>query len=126
MRNRRGWQLSLAPSTVADVAKSEGDVTLGGKVNEHTLIKTLPLPFGQMWTWYGDANVLALSPNLRTEAERQAAITEALAHWRRNFIRVVPDPGATMPMARLSPWHGSESSPPASGMPSSATQAGGA
>lgn len=58
-------------------------------MNEETLIRTVELPYGQDWLWYGDANILCLSPRLHTEADRQAAITEAVAHWRRNLIRVV-------------------------------------
>lgn len=95
-------------------------------MNEHTLVKTMQLPFGQPWTWYGDANVLVLSPDLKTEEQRQNAISEAVAHWRRNFLRVVPEQSYELPMARLSTWHTCEGSRRASGAQSSGIPAGGA
>jgi hypothetical protein len=62
----------------------------GRHMNEHTLIKTVQLPCGQRWAWYADANIIGLSPDLTCEEDRQGAIGEAVAFWRRNLIKVVP------------------------------------
>lgn len=59
-------------------------------MNEDTLVKTMPLPHGQTWAWFADANVVALSPCLSVEG-RELALTEVQSHWRRSCLRVVPD-----------------------------------
>lgn len=59
-------------------------------MTEQTLIKTIPLPFGQCWAWYPDANIVALAPNL-SAAEREHALCEVQSHWRRSCLRVVGD-----------------------------------
>lgn len=64
-------------------------------MTEKTLIKTMPLPFGQCWAWYPDANVIALSPDL-TESEREHALCEVQAHWRRSCIRIVGGAATTV------------------------------
>lgn len=57
-------------------------------MNEKTLIKTLELPHGQNWAWYGDANIVVLSPCLDAEG-REQALSELQDHWRRKCLRVV-------------------------------------
>jgi len=76
-------------------------------VNEETIIRTMPLPHGQLWALHCDANVIVLSPCLDA-AGREAAITELQAQWRRSALRVVdeaPNVAAeartTVPMKRL-------------------------
>lgn len=56
-------------------------------MNEETIVKTLELPPGQLWEWYGDANVVALSPCLDA-AGREVALDEVQRHWRRSCLRV--------------------------------------
>jgi hypothetical protein len=72
-------------------------------LNEDTLIKTMPLPFGQRWLWLADANMVLLSPCL-DERQREMAMGELQAHWRRSCIRVVEDGEVveTQPMSALS------------------------
>ena len=82
-------------------------------MNEHTLIKTMPLPQGRDWEWFADANIVVLAPHLCEEG-RERALTEVQAHWRRSCIRVLPVPGepcrgepnVTQPLAILSPRTG--------------------
>jgi len=57
-------------------------------VNEDTLLLTRPLPYGQEWAWHADANIVVLAPHLCPE-ERERALTEVQAHWRRSCLRVV-------------------------------------
>lgn len=59
-------------------------------VTEKTLIKTMELPYGQAWAWFADANVVGLSATLNDE-ERENALSEVQAHWRRACLTVVPD-----------------------------------
>lgn len=71
-------------------------------MNEETLVKTVPLPFGRTWEWYGDANVVVLSPDLDAEG-RDRALDEVQAFWRRSCLRVVGGDGpaavqSTQPM----------------------------
>lgn len=60
---------------------------------EDTIVRRLncELPNGRRWEWYPDLNVLALSASVRTCEEREQAISELQDHWRRQWIRVVPD-----------------------------------
>ena len=58
-------------------------------MGEKTLIKTMELPAGRDWEWFGDANVVVLAAHLDEEG-RQRALTEVQAFWRRSCIRVVP------------------------------------
>lgn len=57
---------------------------------EHTIVKTLDLPLGQPWAWYADANVVGLARGL-SQQQREDALTEAQAHWRRSWLRIVED-----------------------------------
>lgn len=77
-------------------------------MNEDTLIKTMPLPHGRDWEWYADANVVVLAPHLCPE-ERERALSELQAQWRRSGIRLVEgrsQPNTTVPLAMLSPRSG--------------------
>lgn len=69
-------------------------------MNEDTLVKTMPLPYGQEWLWIADANMVILSPCL-DEVGRERALCEVSAHWRRSCLRLVD--GGDMPsrVARL-------------------------
>lgn len=60
-------------------------------MSEHTKIKTVRLPAGQRWAWYADANVLGLSPDLVSQADRDAAISEAVTFWRHNLLDMAVD-----------------------------------
>lgn len=60
-------------------------------MNEETLIVTVDLPSGLDWRLYSDLNMVGLGSHL-CEAGRERALTELQASWRREFIRVVPDP----------------------------------
>ena len=68
-------------------------------MNEDTLIKTMPLPHGRDWEWFADANVVALAPHLDV-AEREQALSELQAQWRRSGIRLV-EPTPTQPLTIL-------------------------
>jgi hypothetical protein len=57
-------------------------------VNEKTKIETMPLPFGQEWELFADANVIVLSPELDARG-RQRALDEIQSHWRRHSMHVV-------------------------------------
>ena len=75
-------------------------------MNEDTLIKTMPLPQGRDWEWFADANIVVLAPHL-CPAQREQALTEVQAHWRRSCLRVLPsEPATTQPLAMLSPRTG--------------------
>jgi polyphosphate kinase 2 (PPK2 family) len=78
-------------------------------MNEDTLIRTMPLPHGQLWAYHADANVIVLSPCLDA-AGREAAITELQAQWRRSALRVVDDADKESHQqshaAADSPWKG--------------------
>lgn len=65
------------------------------RCTEQTVVLTIALPEGQRWAWLGDCNVLALSPHLNA-TERQEALIEVGATWRRSFLRVV-DTDAEIP-----------------------------
>lgn len=58
-------------------------------MNEATIIKTLDLPPGQDWILYSDANVIVLASRL-DPCERDRALDEVCAHWRRSRFTVVP------------------------------------
>lgn len=72
-------------------------------MNEYTLVKTVALPHGQRWAWYGDANVVGLAPCITTAAERSEALAEVYAHWLRSCIQLVPEPGDMPVMESLQP-----------------------
>ena len=78
-------------------------------MNEDTLIKTLPLPNGRDWEWYADANVIVLAPHL-CPAERERALCNLQAQWRREGFRLIPDESVpartTQPLATLPPQTG--------------------
>lgn len=59
-------------------------------MDEKTLVKTMSLPFGQPYAWYGDLNMVVLCPSL-DDAGRKRAMDEVQAHWRRSCLQVVPD-----------------------------------
>lgn len=59
-------------------------------MTEMTKIETVPLPSGQDWQWYADANVIALSPELDAHG-RERALDEVQDHWRRSCLHVVHD-----------------------------------
>lgn len=67
-------------------------------MNEDTIVKALPLPYGQRWLWLADANMVLLSDEL-DEAGRESALCDVQAHWRRSCIRVVEE----QPMVASSP-----------------------
>jgi hypothetical protein len=75
-------------------------------MNEDTLIKTMALPNGRDWEWYGDLNLVVLAPHL-CPAQREMALNEVQAHWRRSCIRILPSPDqeyegtTTQPLAYL-------------------------
>jgi hypothetical protein len=76
-------------------------------MNEDTLIKTMPLPHGQTWALFADANVIVLSPCL-DEDGREQALNDVQAHWRRSGLRIIheaddePNVAAkTQPLASL-------------------------
>jgi hypothetical protein len=79
---------------------------VGDAVNEETLVKTMELPDGRDWEWYGDLNVVVLAPHL-CPARREVALNEVQAHWRRSCIRILPaddyehEVGETQPLAYL-------------------------
>lgn len=59
-------------------------------MNECTVIKTVAgLP--DRWAWYPEFNVIALRPDIRTTAERDAVLDEVYASWRRSCIQIVPE-----------------------------------
>ena len=68
-------------------------------MTEKTLIKTLDLPLGQDWEWFGDANIVGLSRHLDA-AGRERALNEVQDHWRRSCLRIVgsdDEPSARTP-----------------------------
>lgn len=71
-------------------------------MNEETLVKTMELPRGQDWEWYGDLNMIVLAPHLCPEG-RDRAISEVQKHWRRSCLRVVDEVNVTQPLASLPP-----------------------
>lgn len=58
-------------------------------MNEETIIRTIPLRPGRRWEWFADCNVIGLAPGL-TDTERQEAVTELQAEWRRSGLRLIP------------------------------------
>lgn len=61
-------------------------------MNEETLIVTVDLAAsGRDYAWYADLNMVGLGAHLDA-AGRERALTQLQAAWRRNFVRVVPDP----------------------------------
>lgn len=59
-----------------------------GDIGEDTVIRTVELPEGLDYVWYGDANVLAFSSRLDC-AGRMRAVDELQKQWRRAHLKVV-------------------------------------
>lgn len=59
-------------------------------MNEDTIVTTAvaPLPYGRRGEWHADANLIRLAPGLSQE-ERNVAISELVAEWRRGGLRVI-------------------------------------
>lgn len=57
---------------------------------EKTVVMVLDLPEGTDWRWLPDCNILAVASRL-CPAERERAIDDLQATWRRQFISVVSD-----------------------------------
>lgn len=65
-----------------------------GEHIEETVQMVLELPEGHRgWEWLPDCNIMVLSSRLNP-AERERAITDLQATWRRQFIKAVPEPAA--------------------------------
>lgn len=58
---------------------------------EDTVIVTLALPRGQDFAWFASENVVGLGSHL-DEQGRMQALDDLQAYWRRQCMRVVPDP----------------------------------
>jgi len=66
---------------------------LGGEqepspVAEHTIIRTIDLPYDQDFAWYADLNVIALSSRLDC-AGRLRALDEMQRTWKRQHLTAV-------------------------------------
>lgn len=83
-----------------DVDELDNELDVGG---EKTIVKTMPLPNGRKWAWYADANLIALAPGL-SEEERDDALTEVTAFWRRSCLRIVSGVVAVGAAALSSPY----------------------
>lgn len=55
---------------------------------EDTVVMVLDLPDGTDWEWLPDCNILALSSRL-CAVERERAIDDLQATWRRSMLRLV-------------------------------------
>ncbi|MGZ6776911.1 MAG: hypothetical protein ACXVGF_04510 [Blastococcus sp.] len=55
---------------------------------EKTIVMVLDLPEGTDWRWLPDCNILAVSSRL-CPAERERAIDDLQATWRRSLIHIV-------------------------------------
>lgn len=69
-------------------------------MNEDTIVVTAtrPLPHGRQGEWHADANLIRLAPGL-SQAQRDEAISQLVAEWRRGGLRVIP--GGVLAVALL-------------------------
>ena len=54
-------------------------------VSEKTIFRSLDLPSGRDWAWYGDLNVVALRRGLDGDGKRRA-LAELVEHWHLEHV----------------------------------------